>query len=244
MSRAGYVSAEPLAGTEESGQRAARGQGGKPARVQGSSAGPSARRRSRQASSSDRDASAARRRLASLRPRPHLCGLQPSRRARRDTEAPEAASRPRSPRGGGPRRTGALRDQPRSVHRPRAGAGWARRGRLGFEPGQGDRLCPGFADVSVYLCVSPVLLSLVTCCHLPVFCFSTRPCQLCISLRSVFLEPIREYLYVCPPSCFCVSRPCVSLSRLNSFVGHLSFCLSLPPLLCLFSVFLSCFCLS
>lgn len=41
--RAGYVSAEPLAGTGESGQRAARDEGEKPERFKVFSAGPGAR---------------------------------------------------------------------------------------------------------------------------------------------------------------------------------------------------------
>lgn len=136
-------------------------------------------------------------------PRPHLCGLQPSRRAYRGTRAPEAASRPRSPRGGGPRRTGALRDQPLSVHRPRTGAGWARRGCLGFEPRQGERLCPDFADVSVYRCVSPV--SLATWGHLPFLPLSPALSTLYFSPLCFFWSPLLRIFISVPTLLLCLS---------------------------------------
>lgn len=37
----------------------------------------------------------------------------------------------------------------------------------GSSPDREDERRPDFADISIYLCVSPVLLSVVTCCHLP-----------------------------------------------------------------------------
>lgn len=167
MSRAGCVSAEPLAGTAESGQRAARGQGGQPERFKGFSevparaAGPARplpptgmlRQRAGGWSPGAPGPTFA----VSSHPGAHNA-TQTSPRQRLAQGHPAVADL------GGPER---LEISPR----PSAGLSRAPGGRglaaSGSSPDRENELRPDFADISIYLCVSPVLLSVVTCCHLP-----------------------------------------------------------------------------
>lgn len=191
MSRAGYVSAEPLAGTAESGQRAVRAREGSRRGLgltEARGAGPA------------RPIPPTR----MLQPRgwlesrcagSYFCGLQPSRRAYRDTRAPEVAPRPRSPCGGGPRRTRALRDQPPSVRRPFATSRWARLGSLVLEPRPGEGLRPDLANT----CLFTSVFHLSSClCHLLApapFCLSVRPLSApSVSTLLLCLDPVVSLL--------------------------------------------------
>lgn len=204
------MSAEPLAGTAESGQQVARGQGGKPERFKGFSAGPGARAPlARQARSADRDASAALWRLESRQPGPTpVVSSQPSTRTA--TPGPPrqrlAQGHPVAADLGGPER---LEIPPRYVRRPFGGAVWVRRGGLGFEPRPGEGLHPDFAGICLCLLLSRVsrLLAVsVTCCHLPFLPLSSVP------INFAFLSGFS--LLSASPSgpCFCFSFYFASVS--------------------------------
>lgn len=205
VSRAGYVSAEPLAGTAESGQRAARGRAGSRrglglAEARGAGAArPVPPTRMLQP----------RGWLASRGAGSYFCGLQPSRRADRDTGPRGSASPKVTLR----RRTGALGDQPPAVRRPFATSRWARLGSLVPEPRPGERLRPASP---VPACLPALRLS--SClCHLLApapFRLSVRPLSaLCLSLAPVSrprccpLGPSHSW-----PACK-TSSPATSVSR-------------------------------
>ena len=194
------MSAEPLAGMAESGQRVARGQEWKPERFKGFSAGSgaltadTARPITPTGMLKPRTGP-----LESRRPGSDSCGLWPARSSCSDTEAPEAASRPRSTSGDGPRRARALGDPAtplppvRPPLRPFRGAEWARLGDLLIKSKRKTALGTSLTLVSVYLCVSPLLLSvspaLYACylglCH---FVFLSNPSP-SIWILSSFLFP-------------------------------------------------------
>lgn len=185
VSRAGYVSAGPLAGMAELGQRAARGQGGKPESFKGFSAGPG-RAPPAPPGLFRRPGCLSRAQAVGVlvhRVPLLLCPAIPACVPRH--QGSRGTSRPRSPRRGGPRRTRALGDPAVSVRWPFA-AGWARLHGLGFESRPGERLCRDFVDTcfSSPLCFTSVAIS-VTCCHLPFLPFSSSPCLLCISFHFV-----------------------------------------------------------
>lgn len=184
----------------ESGQRVARGQEWKPERFKGFSAGSgaltadTARPITPTGMLKPRTGP-----LESRRPGSDSCGLWPARSSCSDTEAPEAASRPRSTSGDGPRRARALGDPAtplppvRPPLRPFRGAEWARLGDLLIESKRKTALGTSLTLVSVYLCVSPLLLSvspaLYACylglCH---FVFLSNPSP-SIWILSSFLFP-------------------------------------------------------
>lgn len=156
MSRAGYVSAEPLAGTAGSGPRAGTGQAERPARL-----GAHLRVRCAPPAppglAGDPDGSAARGRWESPCAGPCVCGLPPSPRARTGSPGPRrerrAQGHPAAAAADGPGRTEALRDPAAAVcpglWRPRVRAQAGR-----------ERLRPGFADTCLLTCA----------CHLRVTC--------------------------------------------------------------------------
>ena len=205
------MSAEPLAGMAESGQRVARGQEWKPERFEGFSPGSGAL-----------TADTVRPITPTGMPKPHagplesrrsgsdFCGLWPARSSCSDTEAPEAESRPRSPSGDGPRRARALRDPAtpfspvRPPLRPFRGAEWARLGDLLFESKEKD--CAwDFADPGLF--TSAFHLS---CCLSPVIA-----CPLCLLTR--------------PLSALCFSR---AQLRVSGSCLHFCFHLLCPLTLC------------
>lgn len=160
MSRAGYVSAGPLAGMAELGQRAARGQGGKPESFKGFSAGPG-RAPPAPPGLFRRPGCLSRAQAVGVlvhRVPLLLCPAIPACVPRH--QGSRGTSRPRSPRSGGPRRTRALGDPAVSVRWPFA-AGWARLHGLGFESRPGERLCRDFVD-NLFLFASVFHL----CCYL------------------------------------------------------------------------------
>ena len=113
----------------ESGQRVARGQEWKPERFEGFSAGSGALTADTARPIAPTGMLKPRAGpLESRRPGSDSCCLWPARSSCSDTEAPEAASRPRSPSGDGPRRARALRD-PATPSSPRQTAPPAFRGR-------------------------------------------------------------------------------------------------------------------
>lgn len=206
MSRAGYVSAGPLAGMAELGQRAARGQGGKPESFKGFSAGPG-RAPPAPPGLFRRPGCLSRAQAVGVlvhRVPVLLCPAIPACVPRH--QGSRGTSRPRSPRSGGPRRTRALGDPAVSVRWPFA-AGWARLHGLGFESRPGERLCRDFVDTcfSSPLCFTSVAIS-VTCCHLPFLPFSSSPVYF-VFLSTLSLEPICGYL---SPPCFCPHLASVS----------------------------------
>ena len=184
----------------ESGQRVARGQEWKPERFKGFSAGSgaltadTARPITPTGMLKPRTGP-----LESRRPGSDSCGLWPARSSCSDTEAPEAASRPRSTSGDGPRRARALGDPAtplppvRPPLRPFGGAEWARLGDLLIESKRKTALGTSLTLVSVYLCVSPLLLSVspalyayyLGLCH---FVFLSNPSP-SIWILSSFLFP-------------------------------------------------------
>lgn len=153
--------------------------------------------------------------LESRRPGSDSCGLWPARSSCSDTEAPEAASRPRSTSGDEPRRARALRDPAtplppvRPPLLPFGGAEWARLGDLSIESKRRTALGTSLMLVSVYLCVSPLLLSVSPVVTCPL-CLLSRPLSaLCFSRTH------RRVSGSCLHFCFhllCPLTPCFPLS--------------------------------
>lgn len=114
------------------------------------------------------------------RPGSESRALRPAGRADLDTQGPGAASGPRSPCRGGPRRARALRDPGPGRRRPLGGPGWAQLDGLGFESGLGERLHPSLASHPrsslrpPLFCFSPRQLSVSVCLSAPTprFCLS------------------------------------------------------------------------
>lgn len=217
VSRAGYVSAGPLAGMRswDSGRR-----GGREGSRRGLGASPrvpDARRRPRRACSAARDAGAARRRLVGVRvrrgPRPPCpavpaCEPRPQGppRQRLAQGHPAAADR------GGPER---LEIQPG----PSAGLGGGvdAAARRGVRAEAGRKAAPEFRR---YLSLGVTCAAVsVPCCHLPliyyylfILAFQLVPCLLCISFHFVPGAHLGVSTSV-PTPCFCLlTLVCVLLS--------------------------------
>ena len=141
------MSAEPLAGMAESGQRVARGQEWKPERFEGFSAGSGALTANTARPIAPTGMLKPRAGpLESRRPGSDSCGLWPARSSCSDTEAPKAAlvqGHPPVTDLGGPERLEIpppLLPPVRPPLRPFGGAEWARLGDLSVESKPGEKL--------------------------------------------------------------------------------------------------------